>query len=91
MNNWHEVVGEAVKHLIPFFKSETGPAGPDDNPTSTHASIAKSHGAQMPRTASPRYLTRNVRDYVEYNDNVPCDPIEVSLFQSYVVHSIKQN
>ena len=90
MFNWHDCVGEAVKHLkLPFWNSETAPAGPDDNPTSANASVAKSHGPQMPGTSSIRYLAKNVSDYVERNDNVLGDPIEVSVFRMCRWHGIK--
>ncbi|KIX09824.1 uncharacterized protein Z518_00905 [Rhinocladiella mackenziei CBS 650.93] len=75
-----EVVRGGLQSFNSFFTSSPGPAGPDKNPTPrTHsdASASHSHRAQMPQYGSKRYLTRNVRRFVEDNDNEPWDPIEI--------------
>ncbi|KAG9770933.1 hypothetical protein KCU88_g6479, partial [Aureobasidium melanogenum] len=83
MRTWNEplsLVRDALQSFVTTIRSESGPPGSDDNISASpqpNASVSQLHRAQMPPSPPRKYLTRNVKDYLQVNDNVPCDPIEI--------------
>ncbi|EHY55172.1 hypothetical protein HRR83_005574 [Exophiala dermatitidis] len=83
MRTWNEplsLVRDALQSFVTTIRSDSVPPGSDDNISASpqpNASVSQLHRAQMPPSPPRKYLTRNVKDYLQVNDNVPCDPIEI--------------